>query len=130
MLFNCVSGLKHTKDLLTPRRICGGQLERDVLGAEERPDQLAVDDEFGAVGRLQAVRSRVCDREHAVAPDEDSEQNRGRGVSAKSGSRCYFHFGKMAPDAMERAREREKERWKPEGKTREGNPRVRQKDVS
>ena len=51
MLFNCVSGLNHTKDPLTPQRVRGGRLEREVLGAEERPDQLAVDDEFGAVGR-------------------------------------------------------------------------------
>lgn len=97
-----------------------GRRERDVLGVEERPDQFAVDRLVGAIGGrgLQTlVRSRVRDRAHAVAPDEDREEDRGHGESAKGGSRCYFHFGKMAPDPT--SGERKKERGGYPG----GNPR-------
>lgn len=100
---------------LTSRRVRGGRRERDVLGLEERPDLLAVDGDLGVVGRrLQAVRSRVRDRAHAVAPDEDREQKRGRGQAAKGGSRCYFHFRQNGPwvRATNGARGEEREREK------------------
>jgi len=112
------------RDKLTLGQILDGRRERDVFVLEEVPDQVAADG-LGAVAdvrRLQigrSVRSRVHRRiGHAVAPHEDREQSsRRRGERAcRDGPRCYFHFGKMAPDrtceSKKRARNCEENREK------------------
>lgn len=108
---------------LTLGGVRGGRRERDVLGVEERPDQLAVDDGLGgAVGGRGpgAVRSRVRDRAHAVAPDEDREEGRGHGEPAgHGGSRCHSHLAAGLPGETGQGG---KERVEPGGgKAREGD---------
>lgn len=66
------------KNPLTVRKILSGWHERDVLGIEERPDQIAIGDDLGAVvdGRcLQVVqRLRVHRRAYTVAPHEKDRE--------------------------------------------------------
>lgn len=70
------SQVEKKKMPLTVRKILSGWHKRDVLGIEERSDQVAVGDDLGAAvdtGRcLQVVqRFRVHHRARTVAPHEE-----------------------------------------------------------